>query len=725
MDIVYLFKLLYKNKFIIASVTFIGLLAAFLLTMNMKKTYVSTAKLATGFTVSKKINIDEERFNIYEATAKFNNLMESITSESVLALLSYRLMIHDLSSNEAPFTEPYAGKVDPETPKLNKEEKEIALALFKSNLESLKVLSTYDEFEKKLTEILEVYEYDAESILKNISVKRVNLSDYVVIKFGSHNPRLSAFVVNVLGEEFLRYDAIIYNNQTGQSVDILTRQIEEAKQHLETKTQALENYKTENNLVSYDTETEAKFTKLSEYDDRLKEESNNLRKLQISLSDVNQRIKESGLDTKTESRNKKIFFLREEIDDLNEKFINGGSQDMGLQSRVEAKREELKSLVIAQRATTNNDTDELLNRQQALMLDIRISQANLSSIKQSIASLQRGISGFAQHESALKQLQKELTLASEEYLSAMDKLNKAKNTANVTENTIQIVQFGQPAGEPESSKRGLLIVMAGFVCMITYVLSLLTTAYLDSSIRSPSRIKEQTGLHLITPIPFLTKKQLQAYYSETPIDPTKTKGAAFFHHVNEFFKSIRFEVFQSGKKTILITSDNDQDGKSFLAINLAKSLGLASKKTLIIDANFSNNFITKYYKANPEGLSKALENPHSISDQLSPTQNPAITILGCELNGKSPSEVINGDSFKRLIENVTRTFDYVLIESTSLNTSSGTKELEEYVEMILPIFSATTTLKESDKVTLEYLDSVREKVPGVVLNKVRKENMDI
>lgn len=724
MDIIYLFKLLNKKKWIIAGITISCFLLAFVLTINIKRTYVSEAKLATGYTITKHISLEESSFNLYESNAKFNNLMESITSESVLSLLSYKLMLHDLTSEEAPFTNPYADHKNQDLVQLTAEEKQIAISLFKANLEKLKVLSTYDEFEKKLTEVLELYEYDPYSLSKVLSVYRVNLSDFVSIRASSYNPRLSAFMVNVLAEEFLRYDNIIYNNQTGQSVDMLTRQVEEARTRLNEKTTALENYKTTNNLINYDSETESKITKLSEYDEHLKEEGNNLRKLQISLSDVNQRIKESGLDTKSESRNRKIYQLREEIDQLNEKYINSGSQDPGLLSRINVKKDDLKELIIQQRATKTTDSDDLLEKQQSLMLDIRISQANLGSIKQSIFELKKGISGFSQHESSLKQLQKEVTLASEEYLTVLDKLNKAKSTATTSTNSIQIIQYGQPAGEPQSAKRGLIIILSGFVSCIVYVLGLMIAVFFDGSIRSPSRMKEKTEINLITSIPFLTKKQLQYCFSENVTIPNVKNQIPVFLQLNEFLKNIRFEIFKSGFKTILITSDADQDGKTIMAINIAKMIGLTSKSTLIIDMNFGNNFITKYYKGNDTSLQQVLDNPESLMTHVIETQNPSIHILGCTSGYTSPSEVIKEGQLTRLLEKAKEHYDYILIESASLNNSSSPKELEKYIDGIIPIYSASTTLKESDKETFHYLTDLGSKVIGIVLNKVRKENMD-
>jgi succinoglycan biosynthesis transport protein ExoP len=80
----------------------------------------------------------------------------------------------------------------------------------------------------------------------------------------------------------------------------------------------------------------------------------------------------------------------------------------------------------------------------------------------------------------------------------------------------------------------------------------------------------------------------------------------------ELIRSIRFEIDQElrGEKVLAITSLDQQEGKTILAISLAYSYSMINKKVLLIDGNFSNPtvsqtaqpkvYLEEFFKNNPD-----------------------------------------------------------------------------------------------------------------------------
>src|SRR5688500_1284021 len=100
MDIVVLFRVLLRKKWYLILIPIVAAISTFFFTAGMKDVYKSTARLSTGFTTDEEIKIGDERsgFNLRDAEVKFNNLLQNMTSETVLSLLAYRLIMHDLTS---------------------------------------------------------------------------------------------------------------------------------------------------------------------------------------------------------------------------------------------------------------------------------------------------------------------------------------------------------------------------------------------------------------------------------------------------------------------------------------------------------------------------------------------------------------------------------------------------------------------------------------------------
>ncbi|HEV3252678.1 MAG TPA: hypothetical protein VGZ71_17090, partial [Puia sp.] len=77
------------------------------------------------------------------------------------------------------------------------------------------------------------------------------------------------------------------------------------------------------------------------------------------------------------------------------------------------------------------------------------------------------------------------------------------------------------------------------------------------------------------------------------------------------------------------------------------------------------------------------------------------------------------------LKKITDYYSYILLEGAALNDNSDSKELSRYVEGIIAVFSADSTINESDKESIRFLLNTKEKFIGSVLNKVENENIDL
>ncbi len=722
MDFVYFIQQLLKRKWLILGVTLTGVLLAFLLTLNSEKLYFSNSKLATGFTESRKINVYEESFNIFEADVKFTNLIEIVRSESVISMVSFRLLLHELNDSIPPYKDPYFEQ-EGDLPRITAEERPKVIKILEDKINKVEMLSTYNEIESKIQDVLELYEYDFSELVSTINVSRVNQSDFVTIQYSSLNPELSAFVVNTVAEEYLRYNNMVYHNQTGESVDILEKQVKETKETLDQKSKALNDYKSEHNLVNYDAETQAKIDHLNEYEEQRIEAENTVRKLSFSLSSVKSRVARlQASEGETSAKNSKIFSLRKKIESLNERYLNGGARDQELLREINNKRQELKELLLQSDRVSGGGTDlkTLMEERDQLDLDLRIAQAELNSLNSNISQIKGSISGFAQHEAALKDLQRDFNVASDAYVSAADKFSSAKKRADASGSSVRIVLKGQPAGKPLPSQRFVKMALAGAVCFFLIMVVLLVLAYLDQSVRSPSRLKLLTGANYLGLIPHLKKRELdESIYAISESGNEELEPRPYM----EGIKQVRYEMLQTNKQVVLVTSPRDFDGKSFFLINLAVTFAMAKKKVLIIDTNFAHNFVSQVFGIEKSGIKEIEHGEDKVIESIKNSKNEYVDVLGCEEGAYTLTEIIEKEQLESLLAKLKEKYDFILIEGVAMNNSSGAKEVINVVDGVVSIFNAKSVLKESDKHTVEFLKGLDNKFMGVVLNNVESGNM--
>ncbi len=720
MELLSIFKILYKHKWLIICIPLISAVAAFIFTSGYKSTYKSTAQLATGFTIAEEVKITDERFNLYESDVKFNNLIETLNSPRVLSLLAYRLLIHDLSFPNSSFRNIVEKKKELSNLGLINTEQVKQLLLEK--LDSMKSLVPMVKIEHGAIELLEAYGYNIESLKEDLQVTRINRTDYVSVIALSEDPFLSAFMVNVLCEEFLRYSSSLTTSRSNQSVRVFSQLVAQKKKELDEKAEELRKFKSSNNLLNFSAETETKITQIAELELKREEERRNLRSLKLNLSDLNGKISKAE-ESDQNLTNAKILELRKSINTLNQQYLNTGSRNQALANAIENQREELRILMSQSNQTNNSsgDLESLILKRNELELLKQLSEQNIVAIEDKLDQLIKNAGGYASQEAQISSLERELELASEEYKNAQEKYNKSLDISLASGNSIQQILLGQPASEPEPSKRIIITGLSGISALFLCILVVVLIEYIDVSIKTISNFSATLPLTLIGSLSHLSFRK----YSVESL--FKSKREDLDHKSNTFRESLRklrFELDKLEHKIYLFTSTKSGEGKTIVIDALATVLSLSGSKVLLIDTNFTNNSLTRTHKALPSLEFILINDDVNIHKAISKTKISEVDIIGCQGGNYSPIEIFQPESLSCLLKSLKDKYDYIFLEGAALNLYSDARELSEYVDGIITIFSAKSIIRQTDKESISFIKNLGCKNIGAVLNDVEIDNME-
>jgi polysaccharide biosynthesis transport protein len=739
MDLLLLAKVLWRKKWILIIIPVLAAAAAYVLTMDQTDYYRSKARISTGFTINDQVQLTDEKFNLRDADIKFSNLLQSMKEAIPANLVAYRLILHDLDS-ETPFRKPQNFNPDPA-------EVEEMKNFFRRKLGNFSPLSTADPEYNQARKFLTAYGYSYNIITQGLEISRVQNTDFVQIDFVSDDPDVSALAANAYCEEFIRFYKSQKTERTGESVDFVKKLMDEKKAALDEKLETQKLFKASNSLVDVQTDSEAKLGQLQEFE-RLRDEARSkVQKLELTIQRLNDEIRSASGGTVTTTNNQRIIELRESITRLNERYITGGSSNQLLLDSLNRLREQLR--VQMERAnrqtappTSQVSVPELQSKLKDAEIDLKVERSNLSSLEKKIANLRHVFSGYANKEAALEAIQKEVDLASQEYLSALEKYNEANNRL-ISSTTLRQVLQAAPAPYPESSKRYLIIALAGFSSLAICLFAIVALELIDVSIRNPEKFKRIVGLPLVGMLNKIDSKNfsIRSYFNQA----TNSEETEMF---KSLLRKLRHEIETTNGKVILFTSPKKKDGKTFVMFSLAYVLSLINKRVLVIDTNFKNNSLSQML-VKPQMEIKVLEGKRvnlmigtgkkkkddesapeqdgeNTYDLINPTKYKNIFIVGNAGGGnESPAEILSGRDFTNLIAVLVESFDYVLMEGAALNDYSDTKELVEYSDKVFAIFSAESSVKQLDKESIAYFKSLGKKFGGAILNRVNTKDMKL
>lgn len=727
MDFVYLLRVLLKRKWIIIGSTIIAAGIAWFFTRDEQKQYRSISQVSTGFTNNNDIVKLNDNNDFYETDTKFNNVIVTFTSPTVISLLSYKAMLHDLQNPAQPFR-----TLTPEqkqTPVYMQINIEHAKTLLQHKLDSMSILTSYKPEEKKMLEFLKLYEYDYNSIAQDLSVYRVERTDYIQINYTSENPELSAFMVNTVFQEFVRYYKFIRTERSEVAIDTLQSILEKYKNERDQKNDAVKSTGGVNPIsgaggTSYDQQLAGLQTQLA--DEKAKYTT-----AYYALQKVNNKLASLGTSDQTNS-NSELIALRNQMNDANNRYLQSGSTDQNAldqYNRLKAQYHN-KLLSVSNPKNSTDDQSKLLDDKSNLEVDMQASTTQINYLQGQINALQGSIQNQANKNATAQILSKDADIADKEYAAAQQKYNEAMDLNNAAVNNFHQILVGQPAIEPEPSKKYLIVGMAGGAVFVLAVLVIIFLTYLDSSIKTPFIFSRIVNLKLLSMVNFmnLKNKALSDVVANTAVpedSDEKNRNNVF----RESIRKLRYEIEHSGKKVFLFTSTKKGQGKTTLIQALSYSLSLSKKKVLIIDTNFCNNDLTVQLSGTPvleqiivpEINDQIIQNVKNAAVEV---RDGAVYVIGCGGGDYTPSEILPSKHLLMHLQKLTEVYDYVFLEGPPLNDFSDSKELTEYVDGVVAIFSARHIIKQIDKESISFFKNLNGKFCGSVLNMVELENLN-
>ena len=196
------------------------------------------------------------------------------------------------------------------------------------------------------------------------------------------------------------------------------------------------------------------------------------------------------------------------------------------------------------------------------------------------------------------------------------------------------------------------------------------------------------------------------------------------YSVREAFKSLRTNLLFCGSdyKTIVITSCQKNEGKSTISIELAKSLSVAEKKVLLIDADLRKSVYSTVYTTNEEGtiygLSEFLSGQSKYEDVLYKTQYENLDLIFAGAFPPNPVELLGSKSFENLIKSSREVYDYVIVDAAPLGAVIDAAAIASFCDGAIMVISANEIKTRMAQDVKEQIEKSDCKVLGAVLNKI-------
>ena len=193
----------------------------------------------------------------------------------------------------------------------------------------------------------------------------------------------------------------------------------------------------------------------------------------------------------------------------------------------------------------------------------------------------------------------------------------------------------------------------------------------------------------------------------------------------EQYRSLRTKILEAGERkemrAFVVTSAGVAEGKTLTALNLAWLLAQTEGvRALIIDSDLRRPCATDYLglEARP-GLSEVLGGELRLEDGIIRLEPSGLHLLPGGRPRDDVAELLSGPSYSRLLSEVRRMFDYIIIDAPPLGIFTDANVLMSRADGgLLVVRAGKTRFSTVDKL-LEQMP--KDRLLGIVLNRTEEQ----
>ncbi|MBO0458250.1 CpsD/CapB family tyrosine-protein kinase [Enterococcus hulanensis] len=177
-----------------------------------------------------------------------------------------------------------------------------------------------------------------------------------------------------------------------------------------------------------------------------------------------------------------------------------------------------------------------------------------------------------------------------------------------------------------------------------------------------------------------------------------------FSPITEQYRNVRTSIqfaASSGQplKLLLVTSTEQEEGKTTLASNLAVVMSETNKKVLLVDGDLRRATAGKYFNSistRAKGLSSLLSNSRSMLEEaIQSTQVKNLDFLPAGPIPPNPSELLNSNRLNEILERLEEQYDFVIIDSPPLLVVTDAQIFSSKVDGVILVVRENRTKRNN------------------------------
>lgn len=252
-------------------------------------------------------------------------------------------------------------------------------------------------------------------------------------------------------------------------------------------------------------------------------------------------------------------------------------------------------------------------------------------------------------------------------------------------------------------------------------------SFLRFTVKTKETARRQLDGHVIGTVPFERKfrtvKTAMKKRKRALLISSSLHSMAFHESVRKVSTVLEHHMKRRNQKILMVTSAEENEGKSSMAANLALAMAEKGKRVLIIDSDLRKPALYKIFdrdKGNGHSLSEFLEGACKIQDVIVREKSGIFAVFQYR-SSKQSGRDLNGERMKQFLRQCRELVDYIIIDTPPMNLATD-------AEILLGEVDTAVVVVRQDWSDIGVINDVSDVIhqsdtdfAGYILNAFRRE----
>jgi capsular exopolysaccharide synthesis family protein len=548
-------------------------------------------------------------------------------------------------------------------------------------------------------------------LLANLTVGAQGRSAAIEIKFQWLDPVMAAAVANAFADGYVADQLAYKNSATQQASQWLSERLEQLSAQTRTSERAVEQYKATSNL----TDTANGGSVLQQQVSAL---STQLIGAQADLAQQEARyeqmvaMKESGrgADVSQAVASSLISQLRQQETELLR-------QEAELSSRYGPLHPKMVDLQSQKKNLAGKIDEEVRRVIETVKNDVEVARARVVSLKKNLDDLTARLDAENLARVKLGELSASATSSRAVYDTLLGRFKGIEGRQEIQMPDARVASRAIVPNSPSFPNKLVFFGAALPGGLLLGLLLALASRSLEAGFLTRVQVENYLALPLISAIPEMSWRDRRKIPAAEMV--IAKPGSSYAESIRALHIWLNTSKGARPKKIVLVTSSVPSEGKSTVAVSLARIAARAGKRVIVLDADFRCPKIAKAIGAKNQecGILEALNGDKPLEACLRKDKLSEALFLTAAQPISNPSDLIASEQMTSLIGCLAQCCDLLIIDSSPVLPVNDARILGPLADAVVFVLRWRQTPREAAVEAVRALTDIMAPVAGIVLTR--------